>query len=107
MSEVAPRTLPGLVSQRAGERPGQHHHHPHRDPSSTHTVLLVATAFSGTGMTYSAITALMVRDIVTERKNPYIKLYDPKRTPTLTQLWKKGRDYTEEFFRGAVANLLK
>lgn len=68
---------------------------------------LIATAFSGTGMTYSGITALMVRDIVTGKKNPYIKLYNPSRTPTLTQLWKKGRDFTEEFFRGAVANILK
>lgn len=68
---------------------------------------LIATAFSGTGMTYSAITGMIVRDTVTGKKNPYIKLYHPKRTPTLTQLWKKGRDYTEEFFRGAVANALK
>ena len=58
-------------------------------------------------MTYSAITALIMRDIITGKKNPYTNLYDPKRTPTLTQLWKKGRDYTEEFFRGAVANILK
>lgn len=68
---------------------------------------LITTAFSGTGMTYSGITAVMVRDIVLGKKNPYVKLYDPKRTPTLNQLWKKGRDYTEEFFRGAVANLAK
>lgn len=68
---------------------------------------LIATAFSGTGMTYSGVTALIVRDIVTGKKNPYIDLYKPGRTPTLNQLWKKGRDFTEEFFRGAVANLVK
>ena len=68
---------------------------------------LLATAFSGNGMTYSAITSMIVRDIVTGKKNPYAQLYDPKRTPTLTQLWKKGRDFTEEFFRGAAANLFK
>lgn len=68
---------------------------------------LIATAFSGNGMTYSAITAMVVRDLVTGKKNPYAKLYDPKRIPTLTQLWKKGRDYTEEFFTGAVTNALK
>ena len=68
---------------------------------------LIATAFSGTGMTYSAITALIARDAVTGKKNPYAELYDPTRTPSFTQLWRKGRDYTEEFFRGAVANLFK
>ncbi len=68
---------------------------------------LVATAFSGNGMTYSGITALIAHDIVTGKKNPYQEFYKPDRTMTFNQLWKKGRDFTEEFFRGAVANLLK
>lgn len=68
---------------------------------------LIATAFSGNGMTYSAITAMIVRDIVAGKKNPYTAFYRPGRKMTLTQLWKKGRDYTEEFFRGAVANLFR
>lgn len=67
---------------------------------------LIATAFSGTGMTYSAIAAMLFRDIVLGKPNAYVDLYKPGRTPTLTQLWKKGRDYTEELFRGAVANAL-
>ena len=67
---------------------------------------IVATAFSGNGMTYAALTAMIARDIVTGKKNPYAELYKPGRTPSLKQLWKKGRDYTEEFFRGAVANAL-
>lgn len=68
---------------------------------------LIATAFSGNGMTYSAITATLFRDIVLGMPNVYVDLYRPGRTPTLTQLWKKGRDYTEEIFRGAVANAFK
>lgn len=67
---------------------------------------LLATAFSGTGMTYSAITAMVFRDIVLGKPNSYVDLYRPGRTPSLTQLWKKGRDYTEEMFRGAVKNAL-
>jgi hypothetical protein len=58
-------------------------------------------------MTYSGITAQIARDLITGKKNPYTDLYDPKRTPTLTQLWKMGRQYTEEFFRGAVGNAFK
>jgi glycine/D-amino acid oxidase-like deaminating enzyme len=68
---------------------------------------LIATAFSGNGMTYGGITALMVRDLVTGKENPWKTLYDPKRMPSMTQLWKKGRDYTEELFLGAVANAIK
>lgn len=65
---------------------------------------LLATAFSGNGMTYSAISALIFRDLITGKKNPYTALYSPERDISLTQLWKKGRDFGEEFFRGAVAN---
>jgi glycine/D-amino acid oxidase-like deaminating enzyme len=68
---------------------------------------LIATAFSGNGMTYSAISAMINRDLIAGKINPYAVFYDPKRSMTMTQLWKKGRDYTEEFFRGAVANLFK
>jgi glycine/D-amino acid oxidase-like deaminating enzyme len=68
---------------------------------------LIATAFSGNGMTYSGISAMIFRDSIAGKKNPYIELYRPGRTPTLNQLWKKGRDFTEEFFRGAVANVFK
>ena len=68
---------------------------------------LIATAFSGNGMTYAGIAALMSRDLVVGRDNPWLELYDPTRMPTMRQLWKKGRDYTEEFFNGAVANALQ
>lgn len=68
---------------------------------------LLATAFSGNGMTYGAITAQLLHDIILGKANPYKDLYDPTRMPTMTQLWRKGRDYGEEFFRGAVANLFK
>jgi glycine/D-amino acid oxidase-like deaminating enzyme len=68
---------------------------------------LLATAFSGTGMTYSAITAELLRDIILNKKNPYKDIYRPDRMPTFTQLWRKGRDYGEEFFRGAAVNLFR
>ncbi len=68
---------------------------------------LLATAFSGTGMTYSAIAAQLLHDIILGKSNPYRNIYNPGRMPTMTQLWKKGRDYGEEFFRGAAANLFK
>jgi len=68
---------------------------------------IVATAFSGNGMTYGALSALIVRDIIQDAANPYRALYAPGRMPTLTQLWKKGRDYGEEFFKGAIVNALK
>lgn len=68
---------------------------------------LVATAFSGNGMTYSAITAMLLRDILIGKKNSWAKLYDPERIPGPKRLITKGRDYLEELYRGAIKNSLK
>ncbi|MBX4188098.1 MAG: FAD-binding oxidoreductase [Candidatus Doudnabacteria bacterium] len=67
----------------------------------------VATAFSGNGMTYSAISAMLLTDLILGKKNVWARIYDPKRVPSLYQLLKKGKDYTGEFFGGAAANILK
>jgi glycine/D-amino acid oxidase-like deaminating enzyme len=66
----------------------------------------VVTAFSGNGMTYSALSAGIIRDLILKQKNPYIRLYNPKRIPSLKQLLIKGRDYAGEFFGGALKNFL-
>jgi hypothetical protein len=68
---------------------------------------LVATAFSGNGMTYAAIAGALCRDIILGKKNPWEELYDPRRIPTPGQLAMKGRDYVEEFVGGAVKNWLR
>ncbi len=67
----------------------------------------VATAFSGNGMTYSAISAGLISDLVMGRKNVYAKLYDPQRIPSLKQLFLKGGDYADEFFGSAGKNLIR
>ncbi len=66
----------------------------------------VATAFSGNGMTYAMVAALLMRDTLTGIKNPWVNLYDPKRPLKLYRLLIKGRDYIQEFFGGAVKNSL-
>lgn len=67
----------------------------------------VATAFSGTGMTYAVISAILFRDLIVGRKNAWKNLYDPKRTPTVYHLWKKRLDYTGEFFGAATKNIFR
>ena len=68
---------------------------------------LVATAFSGNGMTYSAISAMIFRDIITSKPNKLINIYNPKRTPTMKQLFSKGKDYVEELYDAAILNTIK
>ncbi|HRH31275.1 MAG TPA: FAD-binding oxidoreductase [Candidatus Paceibacterota bacterium] len=68
---------------------------------------IVATAFSGNGMTYSGIAAIMIRDIIEKGKSDWDTLYNPKRFPTFTMLRIKIRDYTGEFLRGALRNMIK
>lgn len=66
--------------------------------------IFVITAFSGNGMTYSALSAMIIRDLIRKRRNAYIHLYDPKRAQSLKQLFGKGAGYIEEFFGGAFKN---
>jgi glycine/D-amino acid oxidase-like deaminating enzyme len=66
----------------------------------------LATAFSGNGMTYSMVAAILFRDVLTGVKNPWKDLYDPKRSLKPYRLLIKGRDYLQEFFGGAVRTML-
>lgn len=65
----------------------------------------VATAFSGNGMTYSAISSMILSDAIMGRANIYAQVYDPNRIPTIKQLIYKGRDYFEELFGGVAKNI--
>jgi glycine/D-amino acid oxidase-like deaminating enzyme len=66
--------------------------------------VFVVTAFSGNGITYSAASSLIIRDLILGHKNSYANLYNPKRTPTINQLVRKAFDYIQEIFGGAVKN---
>lgn len=67
----------------------------------------VASAFSGNGMTYATAAALIIRDMIMEKKTPWLGVYDPRRTPTMRQLLKKGKDYAQEFVEGVVKPTFK
>lgn len=67
----------------------------------------IATAFSGNGMTYSMISAMIFRELLFNRENEWVKIYDPTRVINLKKLYQKGKDYIGEFFGGAVKNMLK
>jgi glycine/D-amino acid oxidase-like deaminating enzyme/nitrite reductase/ring-hydroxylating ferredoxin subunit len=41
--------------------------------------ILVASGYGGNGMTYSHVAAITLRDIILNKENPYIKLFDPNR----------------------------
>jgi glycine/D-amino acid oxidase-like deaminating enzyme len=66
-----------------------------------------ATGFSGNGLTHGTLAALMFADHVENRDNPWKKIFDPHRIPYLKGLLFKGRDYVEEFWHGAVKNILR
>jgi len=65
----------------------------------------LASAFSGNGMTYSAISGMILADLIKGKKNVYAPLFDPTRKLNEKLLGKKFRDYGEEFFKGAGKNL--
>lgn len=63
-----------------------------------------AFGFSGNGMTYAAIAAMMFCDAVAGTNNPWREVYDVGRIPSAKSLWVKGCDYVDEFVHGALRN---
>jgi glycine/D-amino acid oxidase-like deaminating enzyme len=68
--------------------------------------ILYAFAFSGNGMTYAGIAAMLIRDHIDKQANPYTELYRTDRLPRLRPTITKGKDYAEEMIRGAMKNAL-
>ncbi|MGE5297605.1 MAG: NAD(P)/FAD-dependent oxidoreductase [Acidobacteriaceae bacterium] len=68
---------------------------------------LLAAGFSGNGMTYSPISAMIFRDIIEGRNNDWLELYDPDRLLKPYRLLMKGEDYAEKFFNGVIKNFFK
>jgi glycine/D-amino acid oxidase-like deaminating enzyme len=74
-------------------------------PAGSSTTMY-ATGFSGNGMTYATIAALMFANMVQGKKHQGSRLYDAARIPTFRSLLYKGRDYTQELIGGAVRNTI-
>jgi len=52
----------------------------------------IATGYAGNGMTFGTVAAMMARDAVLGRRNPWDDLFDPGRTKILAGVW----DYVKE-----------
>jgi glycine/D-amino acid oxidase-like deaminating enzyme len=59
----------------------------------------VATAFSGNGMTYAAITALLLNDLIDGVQNPCATVFDPRRRLSLRRLAYYGIHFLRMVFR--------
>jgi len=67
----------------------------------------LATAFSGTGLTYAGISGMLIKDLILGEKNPWEALYNPKRPRHPKRWFHMGIKYTEELIGGAVRNYFK
>jgi len=66
----------------------------------------VATGFSGNGMTFGTLSAMMFTDHVTGEKNPWAELFDAGRTKIKGGLWdyiKENKDYPYYLIRDRFA----
>ena len=75
--------------------------------SSRYPRRLIATGFSGNGMTYSAIAASIIRDIILKKENPYINLYHAGRTTRPYNFFIRFLSFAGEFFGGAARNFFR
>ncbi|WP_205511223.1 FAD-dependent oxidoreductase [Longitalea arenae] len=68
--------------------------------------ILVATGFGGNGMTYSTVAARILSDIVLNKENPGIKLFDPNRIKPVagfTSFVKENVDVAKQLITGFFA----
>ncbi|HEX4346275.1 MAG TPA: FAD-dependent oxidoreductase [Vicinamibacterales bacterium] len=66
----------------------------------------VATGFSGNGMTFGTLSALIISDAILGRRNPWSELFDPGRTALVRGLWdyvKENADYPYYLIRDRFA----
>jgi glycine/D-amino acid oxidase-like deaminating enzyme/nitrite reductase/ring-hydroxylating ferredoxin subunit len=65
----------------------------------------VATGFAGNGMTFGTIAALMARDWMLGRDNPWREIFDPHRTSVRAGAWdylKENKDYAYYMLRDRI-----
>jgi glycine/D-amino acid oxidase-like deaminating enzyme len=66
-----------------------------------------ATGFSGNGLTYGTLSALIFRDLALGKENPFAKHFDFPRGQSLGQFARNGVHFTRELFGGAVKNAFR
>jgi glycine/D-amino acid oxidase-like deaminating enzyme/nitrite reductase/ring-hydroxylating ferredoxin subunit len=67
----------------------------------------IATGFSGNGMTFGTLAAMMACDAALGRKNPWAELFNPHRTNILAGAWdyiKENLDYPFYLLKGLLAS---
>lgn len=69
--------------------------------------LLVATAYSGNGITYSQTAARILKDLILGQVNQYAEIFDPQRNMSIRNLAKKGKDFTSVLIHGAGKNIFR
>jgi glycine/D-amino acid oxidase-like deaminating enzyme/nitrite reductase/ring-hydroxylating ferredoxin subunit len=64
----------------------------------------IATGFSGNGMTLGTFSAILIRDVITGKFNPWTQLFAPDRKATVGALeyLRENKDYPAYFLRGLV-----
>jgi glycine/D-amino acid oxidase-like deaminating enzyme len=75
---------------------------PHKNPH-----IMYAFGFSGNGMTYAGIAALIFRDLVRGKTNAMHDLYQTARILGPKALITKAMDYGSEFIHGAAKNVFR
>jgi glycine/D-amino acid oxidase-like deaminating enzyme/nitrite reductase/ring-hydroxylating ferredoxin subunit len=79
-----------------------------RNPGDRENVYVV-TGDSGMGMTHGTIAGLLLRDLILERDNPWVEVYDPARKPAWGMAWKEyvrenanvAKEYVRDWLSGS------
>ncbi|WP_026700830.1 FAD-dependent oxidoreductase [Salibacterium aidingense] len=73
--------------------------------TTTQPNVFIATGFRKWGMTNSTAAALLLKDLVIKKENPYSELYSPARfyaDPSIKQFFKENIDVTKHLIKGKL-----
>lgn len=65
---------------------------------------LMATGFSGNGMTFGVLSGMILRDLILNNENSYAKLYRTRRFTGALHLLERGYNYINEVIIGRLAH---
>lgn len=78
--------------------------------TNTNRNILVATGYRKWGMTHGTVAALLFRDIILEKENPYENLYTPSRfesDPSVKRFLKENANVAKHLIQGKLENPTK
>jgi len=100
LAELLPPTKYEIVRKWSGEILETIDDLPFIGPTQKNKQVLMATGFSGNGMTYGVLSGMILRDHILQKENPYADVYRTLRFTGVTNYFERGYNFVKEMIKG-------